>query len=411
MSRRLKLLLLAPNCDGSDVGEAWCAFKWVEALARHAEVTLLTLQRPGRQPVAEQLPGVEVVTWAEPAWLLRHERFNAMLKPAYPFYFRRVRRWLAGVRAEGRGFDMAHQLTPLALRYPTPLLNQGIPYVLGPQGGSLSTPRGFRAEMGADPWFSRLRALDAARLRWDPTLRASYARAEAVLGVAPYVRDLLAGVPLKRFSVMSELGIDQLAEAPRRAAVPGRLRLLHVGRGVRSKGLRDVIRALDLLKDLPGVTLDCAGRGPEMELCRAEAQALGVAGRVRFHGQIARERVEGLYATSDLFAFPSFREPSGSVVFEALRWGLPVIAAGRGGPGHVVNARCGRLLEVQAPEQLASDLAREIRELALAPQERAALSKGAQDRVAEIGRWPAKAKALMALYADCLNLTEWENAA
>jgi glycosyltransferase involved in cell wall biosynthesis len=402
MSTRLKLLLLAPNCDGTDVGEAWCAFKWVQTLADHAQITLLTLQRPGRVPVNQQLPGVEVVTWGEPAWLLKHERLNAMLKPAYPLYHRETRRWIRQALAAGRHFDIAHQLTPLALRYPTPLQGLGIPYLLGPQGGSLSSPEGFLSEMGADPWFTRLRGLDALRLKCVPALRASYADAALVLGVAPYVCGLLKGIPLQRFEIMSELGVDAQARSARQIPSPGRLRLLHVGRGVRSKGLRDVVRALAQLRDLPGVTLDCAGRGPEFALCQEEAKRLSVAERVRFHGQISRERVEALYANSDLFVFPSFREPSGSVVFEALRWGLPVIAADRGGPANVVDGSCGRLLAVETPNQLARDLAVAIRGFATAPQTLAPLAEGAQRRIAEIGLWRNKAQDLMALYHDVL---------
>jgi glycosyltransferase involved in cell wall biosynthesis len=127
-----------------------------------------------------------------------------------------------------------------------------------------------------------------------------------------------------------------------------------------------------------------------------------VAERVRFHGQISRERVEALYANSDLFVFPSFREPSGSVVFEALRWGLPVIAADRGGPANVVDGSCGRLLAVETPNQLARDLAVAIRGFATAPQTLAPLAEGAQRRIAEIGLWRNKAQDLMALYHDVL---------
>ena len=82
-----------------------------------------------------------------------------------------------------------------------------------------------------------------------------------------------------------------------------------------------------LLPDLPDVTLTQAGDGEELELCKAEAERLGVADRVNFLGRIPRQQVEELYASSDAFLFPSFREPSGSVVFEAMRHGLPVIAS------------------------------------------------------------------------------------
>ena len=48
------------------------------------------------------------------------------------------------------------------------------------------------------------------RLRRDPSLRRTYQQAGCVLGIAPYVRDRLAGVGLRRFEVMSETGLVAL---------------------------------------------------------------------------------------------------------------------------------------------------------------------------------------------------------
>jgi hypothetical protein len=58
---RLRVLLVAPNIDGTDVGEAFVAFKWAEALAAITDLTVLSFQRPGRSALAAQLPGARVV--------------------------------------------------------------------------------------------------------------------------------------------------------------------------------------------------------------------------------------------------------------------------------------------------------------------------------------------------------------
>jgi glycosyltransferase involved in cell wall biosynthesis len=278
----MKVLLIAPNVDGTDVGEALMAFKWTEALAARVELTVLCFQRPGRADVAGQLPGARVITWPEPAWALKRERLNAMLKPAWPVFAGHVRRWIATAEARGEHFDIAHQLMPQAARYPSPLRHFDTPYIIGPLGGALDTPEAFRAEAGSAPPFTRLRGLDATRFRFDPWLRASYSRAACILGVAPYVKDILGNVPLKRLESVLELGVDEVAPERPRQMETGRLDVLHVGRMVRTKGLRDVIRALALLPDLPGIRLTSAGAGEELELCRAEAEKLGVADRVRF---------------------------------------------------------------------------------------------------------------------------------
>ncbi len=396
----MNILMIAPNVDAKDVGEAFVAHKWAEALSQLVNLTVLTFHRDGRPNPEEQLPHARVVTWPEPGWALRNERINAMLKPAWPVFSRQVRNWLSAAIDRGERFDIAHQLMPQAARYATPLRHFDIPYVIGPLGGALDTPAAFRHEMASAPLFTRLRALDGYRFRHDPWLRASYMKADCVLGVAPYVRDVLANIPIRHFAPVLELGIDELAPETSRPFESGRLRLLHVGRGVRTKGLRDVVRALTHLNDLPGVTLTSAGTGEEIAICRAEAERLGVSERVTFLGQVARDEVEVLYDSHDAFCFPSFREPAGGVLYEAMRHGLPVITAARGGPNWIIDDRSGIRISVTDPLRFPADIASAVRRLTRDVALRQSLGQGARARVSQQGLWRNKAARMVALYEE-----------
>jgi len=396
----MNVLLIAPNVDAMDVGEAFVAYKWAEALSQLVNLTLLTFHREGRPDPAGQLPHARVVTWPEPSWARRNERINAMLKPAWPVFSRHVRNWLSAAIGRGERFDIAHQLMPQAARYATPLRHFDIPYLIGPLGGALETPAAFRDEVAGAPLVTRLRALDAYRFRHDPWLRASYMKADCVLGVAPYVRDVLADIPMRRFEPVLELGIDELAPETLRPYETGRIRLLHVGRGVRTKGLRDVVRALSHLNDLPGATLTSAGTGEEIETCRAEAVRLGVSERVTFLSQVARHDVEALYESHDAFCFPSFREPAGGVLYEAMRHGLPVITAARGGPNWIIDDRSGIRVPVTDPVRFPTDIASAVRRLASDDALRHRLGQGARTKVSQEGLWRNKAARMVDLYEE-----------
>lgn len=400
----VRLLVIAPACDGTDVGEAWCAYQWVVGLAKQCELTLLTMKRRGRSWPSTQLPGVEVIEWPDLPVPHRLERFNSMLKPGYPRFYFQSRKWIKAALGRGRHFDVIHQLTPIALRYPSPGAGLGIPLILGPFAGSLDTPEEFLSECKTAPWYTKLRRLDELRLRHDPFLRKSFKSASVVIGVAPYVETMLQHIPIRQFSLMSELGVHDLYQSrPVREKPVGALRMLHVGRAVRTKGLRDAVRALAALRDLPGITLEQAGDGEDLEFCRREAARLGVADRVHFHGRIPRTRVEELYRRADVFIFPSFREPSGSVIFESMRHGLPVITVDRGGPGYVVDQSSGIRVPANSPQQLARDLAGAARRLACDENELHKLSTGARDRIETIGLWSNKIHWLLSLYSDVIS--------
>lgn len=409
----LRLLVIAPTCDAEDVGEAWVGYQWVHRLAKRHEVTLLTYHKRGRTPAAQQLSGLRVIEWTEPPGLGRAERLNSMLKPGYlPFYVR-ARRWVRQALARGEQFDLAHQPLPVAMRYPSPVVGLGIPYLLGPVGGSLESPPGFTEEEGTAPWYVGLRALDRLRLRTDPLLRRTYEQAACILGIAPYVEEHLHGLQVQHFAVLSETALEDLPAPVDRPVSSGptsstpaandEVRLLHVGRLVRTKGVRDAIRAVDLLRDLP-VSLDIVGEGVDRAACQALATQLQLGERVRFHGKLPRSRIDDFYRRADLFVFPSYREPGGNVVFEAMGHGLPVVVCDRGGPGNVVDDSCGIRVPAISPDQLARDVAGAVSRLVRDANLRSALGRGARARVADIGLWDRKIDQVEERYAAVLAL-------
>lgn len=393
--------MVAPTVDGTDVGESWVAHQWAAGLADRVDLTLLTYRKRDRPSAVPQLPGVRVVEWVEPPGLGRFERLNSLLKPGYAPFAVRARRWIRQALADGERFDVAHQPVPVAMRYPSPLAGLGIPWVIGPVGGSLATPPGFAGQDTA-PWYTNLRRLDAWRFAHDPVLRRSYEDATCVLGIAPYVDEALAGLRLRRLEHLPETALTALPQ--RRAGDPDAapddtVRLLFVGRLIRTKGARDLIAALDRLRDLP-LALDIVGDGFDRAACEGLVADLGLGDRVRFTGALPRDRVEEFYARADLFVFPSFREPGGNVVFEAMGHGLPVITCDRGGPGNVVTPACGITVAATSPEQLADDLAVAVRELATDPERRRRLGAGALAQVRAVGMWDSKIEHMLGLYAE-----------
>lgn len=401
---KLNVLILADALDGHDVGEVFSAFKWVEALCDMANVTVLATARAGK-PLALQLPKARVITWNEPKILYqRFERINAMIKPWFPVFSLHIIKWLRAERRKGAHFDIAHQIVPQAMRHSCPLWLFDIPYIIGPLGGGLETPVGFRAEV-QNTGITKLRAFDRLRLRYDPILRRSYKKASLLLGVAPYIGDILRQVGLGDipFKSVLERGHGVLPPVIDRQTEKGVLRLLHVGRTIRTKGLREVIRAMAHLKDMPDIHLVSVGDGPDLDACREEAERLGVSAQITFLGRIARDKVDEEYTKADIFCFPSFREPMGGVFFEAMEYGLPVIAAAYGGPDFIVDESSGIRLNVDDAQKFTADIATAIRSLALDPERRLRLGAGARQRILSLGSWEGKAKQTLELYHQVIS--------
>lgn len=157
---------------------------------------------------------------------------------------------------------------------------------------------------------------------------------------------------------------------------------LVVARLHEEKGHAVLWRALpDVLREVPGLVVLCAGEGPHRATIEADAKRLGLERSVRFLGQ--RSDVPALIALSSVVVLPSLAESFGLAALEAMSLGRPVVASRAGGlPEVVEDGATGLLADVGDAAGLATALrallrdARRAREMGAAGRRRASLFTG-----------------------------------
>ena len=139
--------------------------------------------------------------------------------------------------------------------------------------------------------------------------------------------------------------------------------VLSVGRLLMErKGLDSLLRAVRAAQDdYANLTLTIAGSGPDEARIRELAAHLGVRG-LSLPGFVTQEALPALYASADIFAFPTRRDPYGLVALEAAAAGLPLIASPEAGATHDLVAE-GRTGFVVAPDDIGA-MARRLVQLA-----------------------------------------------
>ncbi|MGI9205023.1 MAG: glycosyltransferase family 4 protein [Woeseiaceae bacterium] len=140
------------------------------------------------------------------------------------------------------------------------------------------------------------------------------------------------------------------------------VRLAHIGRLVKPKGLLDVIDALCLLKkqknsDL-GFSLDVAGSGPLLDEARQAVARGGLESVVRFLGPISGSSMSELLSRTDLLVLPTYwSERLPYAMLEAMAAGVPLVICQKGAIADVVTDQVeGVFVEPRNPAAIAKVL-------------------------------------------------------
>lgn len=123
-------------------------------------------------------------------------------------------------------------------------------------------------------------------------------------------------------------------------------RLLYVGRLAPEKNISLLIQVVN---QLPDMTLSIVGDGPLALSLQAEAGP-----SIQFLGHVPNEQLASIYQMHDIFVLPSYREPWGLVVEEALYQGLPVVVSSCVGcvEDWVIPHQLGLVFDPLKPETL-----------------------------------------------------------
>ncbi len=202
---------------------------------------------------------------------------------------------------------------------------------------------------------------------------AFYTACEKVLSPSPAADDALAAIGMAPERVLRwDRGVDTTRFDPalrEESLLPDAVNVLYCGRITREKGAELLAEAFLLARARePRLRLILAGGGPEQEHLR---ERVGEA--ARFLGWLEGTELARIYASADIFLFPSATDTFGQVILEAQASGLPVIAVAEGGPLSLVEHRVSGLLCAAD----ANELAGAMLELAGSPLLREHLSQGA----------------------------------
>ena len=404
---RLRILLLAPDCNPEQASMPYVTYSHAAALAQLHDVTLV-VGSPTEAPVRRAkapFHSIEVIRmpmlertfdWCFRTLLKSNydtQRLTALL---YPFSL--AFEWHAWKQLRRRifagEFDVALRVMPMTPVLPSPFaffLRKGpIPFVIGPLNGGLPWPPGFRQLENQKEWLANLRNL----YRYLPFARSTYRYAAAIIAASSQTHSEFAEYRDKLFFV-PEPGIARsLCFGDSRNPAPGaKLELIFVGGLVPRKACDLALRAAAplLRRDLARFTV--VGDGPERNRLEQLVRSLGIEKVVRFCGNLSHAEALRHLRSADVFVFPSLRDNGAGVVFEALGGGAVPVVVDFGGPGDIVHPEVGYKVPLTNESDIVEQMEKILTELAHDRVRLEGLRRQGMSYVRDSLSWEAKAQA------------------
>ncbi len=349
----LRILVLGkyypPYCGGIET----LTRHWCEGFARRGGRISCVVANDGLRTVREQVRGVD---------LTRCGRFGTLLStPVSPRYLAAARQQADIIQLHfpnplaDVAMALAPRRTPLVITYHSDIVRQAAAMRLYQPLLNWLLRRAQRIVVATPPQLCHSRALQPYRDKCE---------------VIPF------GLDLKRFWQAPGAMAPSVAAARQEAA--GRPVLLNIGRLVGYKGQRYLIEALRQVDAVAWLV----GEGPLRAELEALAISCGVAGRVRFWGEVEDALLPVLLHACDVFVLSSItpNEAFGLVQVEAMASGKPVVSCRieSGVPYVNQDGITGLVVPPRDPEELA----KAIEKLCASPELRARFGENGRRRAA-----------------------------
>lgn len=246
-------------------------------------------------------------------------------------------------------FELVQHVTFVSARQPSFMGNLGIPFIFGPVAGGEKSPWRLRLGFGIRGFVKdTIRDLANLLVRFDPLMLRTFAQADKIYVTSEQTRDLIPTRYRQKSSVQLAIASDKASNAEVKVVGSDahHLRVLYVGQFLYWKGMHLGLEAFaGLLKAHPTARLTLVGKGPDEKHWRRITNELQIDPQVNWIPWVARAELGKLYTDHNVFLFPSLHDSGGMVVLEAMAHGLPVVCLKLGGPGEMVNAATGIVID------------------------------------------------------------------
>lgn len=401
----MKILYIAFACDPYAGSEAQCGWAWPNSMRKYANVSVLTRKQNKtnieKYMYDHNINNIKVYYYDVPDAINVYYKSGKFYSAYYAAWQKTSYKFIRGLN-EREKFDYIHQITLGDFRLISPSYKLDVKFIFGPVGGAQLTPESLSVYANEDLKTEKVREKINEFIGNWPPYRKAINKAHLVFAANRETQNYLDKVLKRRKKslLLTENGID-VEKVPKIEAKKERqyVSLMWAGRMVPRKGLKFLIDVMKEVKTKIPYKIMLVGEGPEKNDLEQYVLEAGLEDKIIFKGKIPYTQMKEMYLNSDIFVFPSLRETTGTVLFEAMAYALPVITFEQNGADLLIDDTCGRKINIKSPiSEIKANFATAIEELVEHAELRNVLGDNARKRIIDDYLWEAKCRNFYELY-------------
>lgn len=395
----MDILYIAFACNPYVGSEAYCGWSWIMNMRALVNVSVVT-RKENQKDIDDfcrenNINDVKFYYFDIPP----NCNFYYKKKKAYMLYYVL---WQYCVRKDvdmlmkENSYDYVHLVTLGDFRFVFPLKSCTAKVVLGPVGGAQTTPHVF-FDYVKENWFSEwFRVLVNKSLKLNLFYRKYLNKCQLVIAANKETMSALSELMRypERCVLLTENGVlKENIKKEKMVNASQKVVFLWAGRVVYRKGLEFLMDVIPHLKNKDRFELRIVGDGPQISKLQNLCKDYDIKEYVKFIGKLSYDEMKTEYMQADVFVFPSLRETTGTVIFEAMCNAVPIITFNQNGADLIVDDCCGIKVDInQNLEQIKVDFAMAMDNLIVDPCLREKMGNCAREKMESEYVWEHKCR-------------------
>ena len=352
----MKILLSAYACEPNKGSEPEVGWKWAINLVKAGHEVYVVTRFNNKKTINKYLKNKNILNlnfiyFDYPKWFVTIIKGK---KKSYSYLYFIL--WQLGICFKVKeyvkkiNFNYIHHVTFVSCRIPSFLCLYNIPFIFGPISGGDTVPLKLRKNFSLiSKTKEYLRDLSNLYLKISPLMNLVFSRAKFIYVNSNATKKIIPKIYHHKVKKLLAIAVDYKKDISkkRKKKKNNIFSIIFAGNILEIKGIFILIKVFSkLIKNNYKVKLNIIGNGNFKKKTIEITKNYGIYNKIKFTNKINQKKLFNDFIQSDLLLMPALRDSGGFVVLEALSNGLPVATLNLGGPGEIINNKCGIKINV-----------------------------------------------------------------